>query len=76
MGGQIPMITPAMGGQVVEFHRMRILVAVSPRRLPGTPELPTAVEQGFPKRAVVEKVRVYRIVERPAETTPGARGSK
>jgi tripartite-type tricarboxylate transporter receptor subunit TctC len=50
MGGQIPMIIPAMSGQVLEFHRtgkLRILAVVSPRRLRGTPELPTAVEQGF-----------------------------
>jgi tripartite-type tricarboxylate transporter receptor subunit TctC len=40
-----------MSGQVLEFHRtgkLRILAVVSPRRLLGTPELPTAVEQGFP----------------------------
>ena len=56
---------------------IRLTVRCIPaRRLPGRPGLPTAVEQGFPKRAVVEKVREHRIVERPAETTPGARGSK
>jgi tripartite-type tricarboxylate transporter receptor subunit TctC len=50
LGGQIPMIIPAMSGQVLEFHRagkLRILAVVSPSRLAGTPELPTAVEQGF-----------------------------
>jgi hypothetical protein len=50
MGGQIPMIVPAMRRQVLEFHRagkLRILAVVSPARLAGTPELPTAVEQGF-----------------------------
>jgi tripartite-type tricarboxylate transporter receptor subunit TctC len=51
MGGQIPMIIPAMSAQVLEFHRagkLRILAVGSPTRLAGTPELPTAVEQGFP----------------------------
>lgn len=51
MGGQILMNIPAMSGQVLAFHRagkLRILAVVSPRRLVGTPELPTAVEQGFP----------------------------
>jgi tripartite-type tricarboxylate transporter receptor subunit TctC len=51
MGGQVPMIVPAMSRQVLEFHRagkLRILAVVSPTRLAGTPELPTAVEQGFP----------------------------
>jgi tripartite-type tricarboxylate transporter receptor subunit TctC len=50
MGGQIPMIVAAMSGQVFEFHRagkLRILAVVSPSRLLGAPELPTAVEQGF-----------------------------
>jgi tripartite-type tricarboxylate transporter receptor subunit TctC len=40
-----------MTGQVLEFHRsgkLRILAVVSPTRLVGVPELPTAVEQGFP----------------------------
>jgi tripartite-type tricarboxylate transporter receptor subunit TctC len=40
-----------MTGQVLEFHRsgkLRILAVVSPIRLAGVPELPTAVEQGFP----------------------------
>jgi tripartite-type tricarboxylate transporter receptor subunit TctC len=51
MGGQIPVNIPAMSRQVLEFHRtgkLRILAVVSPTRLTGTPELPTAVEQGFP----------------------------
>ena len=51
MGGQIPMAIPVMSGQVLEFHRagkLRILAVCSPTRLAGTPELPTAVEQGFP----------------------------
>jgi tripartite-type tricarboxylate transporter receptor subunit TctC len=51
MGGQIPMVVPTMSGQVLEFHRagkLRILAVASPMRLGGTPELPTAVEQGFP----------------------------
>jgi tripartite-type tricarboxylate transporter receptor subunit TctC len=59
MGGQIPMIVPAMSGQVLEFHRagkLRILAVVSPKRLAGTSELPTAVEQGFPDLIAVQLV--------------------
>jgi tripartite-type tricarboxylate transporter receptor subunit TctC len=51
ISGQIPMIIPAMTGQVLEFHKagkLRILAVVSPSPLIGVPELPTAVEQGFP----------------------------
>jgi tripartite-type tricarboxylate transporter receptor subunit TctC len=59
MGGQIPMIIPAMSGQVLEFHRsgkLRILAVVSPNRLAGTPELPTAVEQGFPNLIALQLI--------------------
>jgi tripartite-type tricarboxylate transporter receptor subunit TctC len=51
IAGQIPMIIPAMTGPVLEFHRsgkLRILAVISPSRLVGVPELPTAVEQGYP----------------------------
>jgi len=51
ISGQIPIVIPAMTGQVLEFHKagkLRILAVVSPSRLKGVPELPTAVEQGFP----------------------------
>jgi tripartite-type tricarboxylate transporter receptor subunit TctC len=51
VGGQIPMAVAVMSGQVLEFHRagkLRILAVASRTRLAGTPEFPTAVEQGFP----------------------------
>jgi tripartite-type tricarboxylate transporter receptor subunit TctC len=51
IAGQIPMIIPAMTGQVLEFHRtgkLRLLATTSPARLPVAPEIPTAVESGVP----------------------------
>ena len=69
MGGQILMNIPAMSGQVLAFHRagkLRILAVVSPSRLAGTPELPTAVEQGFP--TVVAQQLIGLIA--PAGTPP------
>jgi len=51
MGGQIPIIIPAMTSQVLEFHRagkLRLLAITNPTRLPIAPEIPTAVESGFP----------------------------
>ena len=51
ISGQIPIVIPTMTGQVLEFHKagkLRILAVVSPSPLIGVPELPTAVEQGFP----------------------------
>ena len=51
IGGQIPMIIPAMTSQVLEFHRtgkLRLLAITNPDRLPIAPEIPTAVEAGVP----------------------------
>jgi tripartite-type tricarboxylate transporter receptor subunit TctC len=51
MGGQIPIIIPAMTSQVLEFHRagkLRLLANTNPTRLPIAPEIPTAVESGIP----------------------------
>src|ERR1051325_4549252 len=50
VGGQIPIGTPGVTGQVIEFHRtgkMRVLALTSPARLTAAPELPTAAELGF-----------------------------
>jgi len=59
IAGQVPMVIPAMSGQVLEFHRtnrLRILAVVSPSRLAGTPDLPTAVEQGYPDLIALQQI--------------------
>jgi len=51
IGGQIPMITANVTGQVIELHRsgkLRMLAVTSPKRLIGVPDIPTAVEAGLP----------------------------
>jgi tripartite-type tricarboxylate transporter receptor subunit TctC len=51
VGGQIPMITPNVTGQVIELHqsgKLRMLTVTSPKRLIGAPQIPTAVEEGLP----------------------------
>jgi tripartite-type tricarboxylate transporter receptor subunit TctC len=51
ISGQIPFAVPSMNGQVLELHRtgkLRIVAVTSPERLPGAPEIPTAVEGGIP----------------------------
>ena len=51
LAGQIPMIVPAMTAIVQQHHeagRLRILAVTHGTRLKAAPELPTAVEQGFP----------------------------
>src|SRR5215813_8223169 len=50
VSGQVPIGTPGVTGQVIEFHRsgkMRVLAVTSPARLNAAPELPTTSEQGF-----------------------------
>jgi tripartite-type tricarboxylate transporter receptor subunit TctC len=47
LAGHVSMVTPAVTGQVLEFHRtgkLRILAVTSPNRLSAARELPTATE--------------------------------
>ncbi len=70
IGGQIPVNIPAMSRQVLEFHRngkLRILAVVSPARLSGTPELPTAVEQGFPTLVAQQSIGLLAPTGTPPE---------
>jgi tripartite-type tricarboxylate transporter receptor subunit TctC len=79
IGGQVPMGTPGVTGQVLEFHRsgkLRILAVTSPTRLIAAPELPTAAEQGFPGMIVRGSIGVLApagtpigIIEQIAQTT-------
>jgi tripartite-type tricarboxylate transporter receptor subunit TctC len=51
VSGHIPMMTPNVTGQVLEFHRagkIRILAVNAPARLTAAPEIPTAIEEGLP----------------------------
>src|SRR6266545_3945867 len=59
IGGQIPVGTPGVTGQVLELHRsgkMRILAVTSPTRLVAAPDLPTAAELGFPGMTVTGSI--------------------
>jgi tripartite-type tricarboxylate transporter receptor subunit TctC len=49
--GHIPMMTPNVGGPLLEFHRtgkVRILAVASDQRLTVAPDIPTAIEAGLP----------------------------
>jgi tripartite-type tricarboxylate transporter receptor subunit TctC len=51
LAGQIPALVPAMTNIVLEHHRagkLRVLAVTHHKRLAAAPELPTAVEQGYP----------------------------
>ena len=70
VGGQVPMGTPGVTRQLIEFHRSgkaRILAVTSAARLVAAPELPTAAELGFPELIVRGSIGLLA----PA-ATPGA----
>jgi len=69
IGGQIPIGTPGVTGQVLELHRsgkMRILAVTSPTRLIAAPELPTAAELGFPGMTVTGSIGLLAPAGTPA----------
>jgi tripartite-type tricarboxylate transporter receptor subunit TctC len=59
VSGQVPMGTPGVTRQLLEFHRsgkIRILAVTSPTRLIAAPELPTVAELGFPRLTVMGSI--------------------
>lgn len=49
--GHIPMMTPNLGGPLLDFHRIgkvRILAIASKTRIKAAPDIPTAIEAGLP----------------------------
>jgi tripartite-type tricarboxylate transporter receptor subunit TctC len=70
VSGQVPMGTPGVTGQVIEFHRsgkMRVLAVTSPTRLNAASELPTAAELGFAGMTVMGSIGLLA----PARTPSG-----
>jgi tripartite-type tricarboxylate transporter receptor subunit TctC len=69
LGGQIPMIIPAMTNQVLEFHRagkLRLLAITNPTRLVIAPEIPTAVEAGVPGLVAQQVLGLFAPAATPA----------
>jgi len=51
VSGHIPMMSPNISGQVLEFHKtgkIKILAINAKERLKAAPDIPTAIEQGVP----------------------------
>jgi tripartite-type tricarboxylate transporter receptor subunit TctC len=70
VSGQVPMGTPGVTGQLLEFHRsgkMRVLAVTSPTRLIAAPELPTAAELGFPGMTVTGSIGLLTPAATPIE---------
>jgi tripartite-type tricarboxylate transporter receptor subunit TctC len=60
--GHLPMFAASISPQVLEMHRqgkIRILVAGSPRRLAGAPEIPISSEVGFPGLITLQFMGVF-----------------
>jgi tripartite-type tricarboxylate transporter receptor subunit TctC len=60
--GQLPMFAASISPQVLEMHRqgkIRILVAGSPRKLAGAPEIPISSEVGFPDLITLQFMGVF-----------------
>jgi tripartite-type tricarboxylate transporter receptor subunit TctC len=79
VSGQVPIGTPGVTGQVIEFHRsgkMRVLAVTSPARLKAAPELPTTAELGFAAMTVMGSIGLLApagtpigIIEQVAQAT-------
>jgi tripartite-type tricarboxylate transporter receptor subunit TctC len=86
VSGQIPMVIPAMTGQVLEFHRsgkLRLLAITSPDRSTAAPEIPTAIEAGFPGMISQQVIGLFAptgtpkaIIEQIAQATRTAMADK
>src|SRR4051812_15723877 len=70
LAGQIPALVPAMTNIVLEHHRagrLRVVAVTNARRLAAAPELPTAVEQGFPDIVAPNFIGVFAPASVPKE---------
>jgi tripartite-type tricarboxylate transporter receptor subunit TctC len=82
VSGQVPMGTPGVTGQLLEFHRsgkMRVLAVTNATRLVGAPELPTVAELGFPGMTLTASIGLLApagtergIIEQIAQATRAA----
>ena len=69
VSGHIPMMSPNVTGQLLEFHRtgkIRILAVNSPDRLKAATDIPTAIEQGVPDMVGQLFLGIYVPAKTPA----------
>jgi len=70
LAGQIPALVPAMTNIVLEHHRagkLRVLAVTHHKRLAAAPELPTAVEQGYPDIVAPNFIGIFAPVGVPRD---------
>ena len=69
VSGHIPMMSPNITGQVLEFHntgKIRILCVNAPTRLKAAPNIPTAIEEGVPNMIGQLFLGIYAPIKTPA----------
>ena len=69
VSGHIPMMSPNVTGQLLEFHKtgkIRIVAVNSPDRLKAAPDIPTAIEQGVPDMVGQLFLGIYVPAKTPA----------
>jgi tripartite-type tricarboxylate transporter receptor subunit TctC len=69
VSGHIPMMSPNVTGQLLEFHntgKLRILAVNSQTRLKAAPDIPTAIEQGVPNMIGQLFLGIYAPAKTPA----------
>jgi tripartite-type tricarboxylate transporter receptor subunit TctC len=62
LSGQVAMAIPAVTGPLLELNRngkVRILAVTGPTRLMAAPDIPTAVEAGFPKMISQQSIGLF-----------------
>ena len=67
--GHIPMMTPNVGGPLLQFHasgKVRILAVNAQKRLAVAPDIPTAIEAGLPGMIAAQLQRAVRAGRRAA----------
>jgi tripartite-type tricarboxylate transporter receptor subunit TctC len=69
IAGQVPMIVPAVTGQLVELHqagKLRILAITGLPRIAALPDIPTAIEAGLPALVSQQYIGLYAPAGTPA----------
>ncbi len=69
VSGHIPIMSPNVTGQVLEFHKsgkIRIVAINAPIRLKAAPDIPTAIEQGVPNMIGQLFLGIYAPAKTPA----------
>ena len=76
--GHIPMMTPNVGGPLLDFHRagkVRILAVNATTRIKAAPDIPTAIEAGLARHGRRQSQRAVRAGRRAeADRRPDRRG--